>query len=38
MMAYNDTFMLLAIMFVAVFPFIFLLSKPKGKPGSAMVH
>jgi len=38
MMAYNDTFMLLAIMFVAVFPFIFLLTKPKGKPGSAMVH
>ncbi|HEY1463017.1 MAG TPA: DHA2 family efflux MFS transporter permease subunit [Terriglobales bacterium] len=37
-MAYNDTFMLLAIMFVAVSPCLLLLKKPEKKAGAAMAH
>ena len=39
MLAYNDTFLFLCGMFVAMIPFLFLLRKPRGvKPGAAMVH
>jgi DHA2 family multidrug resistance protein len=39
MLSYNDTFLFLAIVFVAMFPFLFLLRKPKAKKGAAaMVH
>ena len=38
MLAYNDTFLFLAAMFVAMIPFLFLLRKPRGAKGPAMVH
>ncbi len=39
MLAYNDTFLFLGLMFVAMIPFVFLLRKPRAvKPGAAMVH
>jgi MFS transporter, DHA2 family, multidrug resistance protein len=38
MLSYNDTFLFLAGMFVAMIPFLFLLRKPKGKLGAAMIH
>ncbi len=38
MLSYNDTFLFLAGMFVVMIPFLFLLRKPKGKPGAAMMH
>ncbi len=37
MLSYNDTFLLLAYVFVAMLPFVFLLRKPKHK-GGVMVH
>ncbi len=37
MLSYNDTFLLLAFVFVAMFPFLFLLRKPKRR-GGVMVH
>jgi len=37
MLSYNDTFLLLAFVFLAMFPFLFLLRKPKRK-GGVMVH
>jgi hypothetical protein len=39
MLSYNDTFFFMALMFVAMIPFLFLLRKPKrGKAGATMVH
>ncbi len=39
MLSYNDTFFFMALMFVAMIPFLFLLRKPKpGKAGAAMMH
>ena len=39
MLSYNDTFLFMALMFVAMIPFLFLLRKPKpGKAGAAMMH
>ena len=38
MLSYNDTFLFLAGMFVVMIPFLFLLRKPKGKAGIAMLH
>jgi MFS transporter, DHA2 family, multidrug resistance protein len=39
MLAYNDTFLFLALTFVCMIPFLFLLRKPKKvKPGAAMMH
>ena len=38
MLSYNDTFLFLAIVFASMIPFVFLLRKPKGKPGAAMMH
>jgi DHA2 family multidrug resistance protein len=39
MLSYNDTFRFLAIVFVAMFPFLLLLRKPKPKKGGpAMMH
>ncbi len=39
MLSYNDTFLFMSIMFVAMIPFLFLLRKPKpGKAGAAMMH
>jgi len=39
MLAYNDTFLLLAVMFVCMIPLLFLLRKPKpGNAGAAMLH
>jgi DHA2 family multidrug resistance protein len=39
MLAYNDTFLFLCFMFVALIPFVFLLRKPKkAKAGAAMMH
>jgi len=39
MLSYNDTFLFLAMVFVAMFPFLFLLRKPKpSKAGAAMLH
>jgi DHA2 family multidrug resistance protein len=37
MLSYNDTFLLLAFVFMAMFPFLLLLRKPKRK-GGVMVH
>jgi hypothetical protein len=38
-LSYNDTFFFMALMFVAMIPFLFLLRKPKpGKGGAAVVH
>ena len=34
MLSYNDTFLFLAVMFTAMFPFLFLLRKPKPEKGS----
>ncbi len=39
MLAYNDTFLFLAVIFVALIPLLFLLQKPKAvKAGEAMMH
>ncbi len=39
MLAYNDTFLFLAAMFVCMIPLLFLLRKPKAsKAGAAMMH
>jgi hypothetical protein len=39
MLSYNDTFLFMAGMFVAMIPLLFLLRKPKpGKPGAAVIH
>ncbi|MGA2904482.1 MAG: DHA2 family efflux MFS transporter permease subunit [Candidatus Korobacteraceae bacterium] len=39
MLAYNDTFLLLAVIFVVLIPLLFLLRKPEAvKPGAAMMH
>ena len=39
MLSYNDTFLFMAFMFIAMLPFLFLLRKPKpGKAGAAMMH
>ena len=39
MLSYNDTFLFLAIIFVAMIPLLFLLRKLKAvKPGEAMMH
>ena len=39
MLAYNDTFLFLAIIFVGMIPLLFLLRKPKAvRPGEAMMH
>ena len=37
MLSYNDTFLLLAFVFMAMFPFLLLLRRPKQK-GGLMVH
>ncbi len=37
MLSYNDTFLMLAFVFMAMFPFLLLLRKPKRK-GGVMVH
>jgi len=39
MLAYNDTFLFLAFMFVGMIPLLFLLRKPKAvKPGEVVMH
>jgi DHA2 family multidrug resistance protein len=39
MLSYNDTFFFMAMMFVAMIPFLFLLRKPKPrKAGATVVH
>jgi DHA2 family multidrug resistance protein len=38
MLSYNDVFFILAVMFLAMFPLIFLIQKPKGGKGPAMAH
>ena len=39
MLSYNDTFFFMAMMFVAMIPFLFLLRKPKPrKAGATIVH
>jgi DHA2 family multidrug resistance protein len=38
MLSYNDVFFILAMMFLAMFPLIFLMRKPKGGKGPAMSH
>jgi MFS transporter, DHA2 family, multidrug resistance protein len=39
MLSYNDTFFFMAMMFVAMLPFLLLLRKPKAaKAGAAMMH
>jgi hypothetical protein len=38
MLSYNDLFRFLAIMFLAMFPLIFLMKKPKHGGPAAMVH
>ena len=38
MLSYNDVFLFLAIMFVAMFPLIFLMSKPKKAESATMAH
>ena len=38
MLAYNDTFLLLAVVFVCMIPFLFLLRKPKPAKGAVMMH
>ena len=39
MLSYNDTFLFMAYMFLGMFPFLFLLRKPKAsKAGAAMMH
>ncbi len=38
MLAYNDTFLFLALMFVGMIPFVFLLRKPKAVKGPVMMH
>jgi MFS transporter, DHA2 family, multidrug resistance protein len=37
-MSYNDVFWLLALIFLAMLPLIFLMSPPKHKRGAAMMH
>jgi len=38
MLAYNDVFVFLAVMFLLMIPFVFFMTKPKKKRGPAMVH
>jgi DHA2 family multidrug resistance protein len=38
MLAYNDVFRFLALMFLVMFPLIFLMRKPKKKSGAVMAH
>jgi len=39
MLSYNDTFLFMCFMFLGMFPFLFLLRKPKeSKAGAAMMH
>ncbi len=38
MLAYNDTFLFLAFIFVAMIPLLFLLRKPDASKGPAMMH
>ena len=38
MLSYNDTFFIMALMFAAMIPFLFLLRKPKPGGGATMVH
>jgi DHA2 family multidrug resistance protein len=38
MLSYNDTFLLLAIMFIAMLPLLLLLRKPKAGGGPVMAH
>lgn len=38
MLSYNDSFMFLALMALVVFPFIFLMRRPKEGSGPAMAH
>ena len=38
MLAYNDTFLFLAMVFVLMIPLLFLLRKPKAGKGPAMIH
>jgi DHA2 family multidrug resistance protein len=38
MLSYNDVFMFLALMFLAMFPLIFLMSKPKRGGAAPMAH
>ncbi|HUI85491.1 MAG TPA: DHA2 family efflux MFS transporter permease subunit [Candidatus Binatia bacterium] len=38
MLAYNDTFLFLALIFVAMIPLLFLLRKPRAKAGAVMMH
>ncbi|MBA3914485.1 MAG: EmrB/QacA family drug resistance transporter, partial [Acidobacteriales bacterium] len=37
-LSYNDVFFILALMFLAMFPFIFLMRKPKPPKGPVMAH
>jgi len=38
MLSYNDVFLLLAVMFLIMFPFILLMTKPKRGGGAVMAH
>ncbi len=38
MLSYNDVFVFLAIVFLLMIPFVFFMTKPKGRRGPAMVH
>jgi len=38
MLSYDDAFMLLAIMFLVMFPFIFIMKRPKRGGGAVMAH
>jgi DHA2 family multidrug resistance protein len=38
MLSYNDVFMFLALMFLAMFPLIFLMAKPKRGGAAPMAH
>jgi MFS transporter, DHA2 family, multidrug resistance protein len=38
MLSYNDAFMFLSILFLLIFPFIFLMRKAKSRGGPAMAH
>jgi DHA2 family multidrug resistance protein len=38
MLSYNDVFFLLAVMFCAMFPLVFVMRKAKGAKGAAMAH
>jgi DHA2 family multidrug resistance protein len=38
MLSYDDVFLLLAIMFLVMFPFIFIMKRPKRGGGPVMAH